>query len=50
MGDKCLPILVVGDEDKVHRLFLKGEDKCGLVGLFMCGNKPHVSRRDLDEG
>ena len=50
MTDKCLPTLVVGDEDKFHRLFRGGEDGCGLVGLFVCGNKPHMPRRDLDEG
>ena len=50
MGDKCLPTLVVGDEDKFHRSFRRGEDMCGLVGLFMCGNKLHVPRRDPNEG
>jgi hypothetical protein len=49
VADKCLPILVVGDEDKFHRPFRKGEDMCGLVGLFVRGNKPHVSRRDPDD-
>ena len=23
---------------------------CDLVGLFVCGNRPHVPRRDPDEG
>jgi len=50
VADKYLPTLVVGDEDKFYRSFRRGEDRCGLVGLFVCGNKPHVSRRDPDEG
>jgi hypothetical protein len=48
--DECLPTLVVGDEEKFYRSFSRGEDKRGLVGLFVCENKPHVSRRDPDEG
>ena len=50
VADECLPTLVVGDEDKFHRSFRGGEDGCSLVRLFVCGNKPHVSRRDPDEG
>ena len=50
VSDKYLPILVFGDEDKFHLPFLRGEDMCGLVGLFVCGNKLHVSRRDSVEG
>ena len=47
--DKCLPALVVGDEDKFHKLVSGGGDMCGLVRLFVCGNKPHVPRRDPNE-
>ena len=50
VADKCLPILGVGDEDKFLRPSRKREDRCGLVGLFVCGVKPHVPRRDQDEG
>ena len=50
VANKYFPSLGVGDEDKLHRPFRKGEDKCGLVGLFVGGNKPHVPRRDPDEG
>ncbi len=39
----------LGDKDKFHRRFPRGEDKCGLIGLFVGGNKPHVPRRDPDE-
>ena len=49
-GDKCLPTLVVGDEDKLHRPFRRVEDICGIVGLCVCGDKPHVPRWDPDEG
>jgi hypothetical protein len=48
--DEFLPTFGVEDEDKFHRSFRRGEDKCGLVGLFVYGNKPHVPRRDPDEG
>jgi len=50
VADKCLPTLGVGDEDKFYQLLRKGEDMCGLFGLFVCGEKPHVPRRDPDEG
>ncbi len=45
----CFSSLVVGDEKKLHRPFRKGEGRCGLVGLFVGGNKPHVPLRDLDK-
>ncbi len=50
VADKCFLTLIVGDEDKFHRPFHKGEDKRGLFGLFVGGNKLHVPRRDPDEG
>ena len=50
VADKCLSSLGIGDEDNFHRSFCRGEDRCVLVGLFVCGNKPHVPRRDPDEG
>jgi len=37
VADKCLPTLGVGDKDKFHWPFRRGEDKCDLVGLFACG-------------
>ncbi len=39
VADKCLPTLVVGDEDKFHRPFCGGEDGCRLVGLFAGTNR-----------
>jgi hypothetical protein len=39
-----------GDENKFHWPFRRGEDKCCLDRLFVCGNKSHVPDRDLDEG
>ncbi len=47
---KCLPTLFVGDKDELHRPFRGGEDWVGLVRLFVRGDKPHVPRRDSDEG
>ena len=49
VADKCLSTLGIGDKDEIHWPFRRGEDMCGLVGLFVRGNKPHVPRRDLDE-
>ena len=49
VADTCLSTLGFGDEHKFHRPFRRGEDMCGIVGLFACGNKPHVPRRDPDE-
>jgi hypothetical protein len=48
--DKCLPTLVVGEKDEFHRLFRGGEGRIGLVGFLVSGDKPHVPRRDPDEG
>ena len=45
-----LPTRVVKDEDKFNEPFREGEDRFGLVGLFVCWNKPHVLLRDPDEG
>ncbi len=42
--------LELATRTKVYRPFRRGEDRCCLVGLFMRRNKPHVSRRDPDEG
>jgi hypothetical protein len=42
MGDKCLPTLVVGDEDEVHRPFREGENRVGLFGLLVSWDKPNV--------
>ena len=50
VADKCLPTLRIGDENEFYRPFRRGEDKSGLVGLFVCGNNPHVPHRDPDEG
>ena len=50
VADKCLSTLCVGDEHKFHRPFCRGEDRWGLVGLIVCGNKPHGSRQAPDEG
>jgi len=50
VAGECLPTLVVGDEDKLHLPFRGGEDGFSLVGLFVCGSKPHVPRRDPDKG
>jgi hypothetical protein len=44
-----IPTLVVGDKDEFHRPFRGGEDRVGLVGLLMSGDKPHGPRRDLNE-
>ena len=49
VADECLPTLSVGDEDYFHKPFRRGEDMYGIVGLFMCGDKPHVPRRDPDK-
>ena len=46
---KCLPTLLVGDKEEFHRPFCGGEDLVGLFGLFVRGDKLHVSRRDPDE-
>ena len=40
----------IGDENKFYRPFCRVEGRCSLVGMFMRGNKPHVPRRDPDEG
>ena len=50
VANTCFLTLGVGDEDKFLLPFGRGEDKCGLVGLFVCGDKLHVPRRDSDEG
>ncbi len=50
VAGKRLETLVVGDEDEFHGPFRGGEDRYGLVGLFVCWNKPHVPLRDPDEG
>ena len=50
VADKCLSTLGVEDDHEFHRRFRRGEDRRGLVGLFVCGIKPHVPRRDPDEG
>ena len=50
VGDECLPTLIVGDEDEVYLPFRSGEDRVGLVGLIVSGDKPHVPRRDPDKG
>jgi hypothetical protein len=50
VADKCLTAHGIGDEDEFYWPFHRGEDRSGLVGLFVCGNIPHVSRRDPDEG
>ncbi len=49
VADKCLPTLVVGDEDEFHRPFRGREERFGLVGLLVSGDKPHVPRHDPDE-
>ena len=46
VADEFFPTLGFGDENKFHRPFRRGEDKCGLVEFFVSGNKPHVPRRD----
>ena len=38
VGDKRLPTLIVGDEDKFHWPFRGGEDGRGLVRFFVCGD------------
>ena len=48
--EKCVWTLGVGDEDNFYRPLRWGEARCGLAGLFMCGDKPHVPHRDPDEG
>ena len=53
VSHKCLTafgIIIVDDEDEFYWPSRRGENKSGLVGLFVCGNKPHVFRRDPDEG
>ncbi len=50
VADKCFPTLGFRDEGEFHRPFRRGDDKCGLVGLFVCGDNPHVPRRDPDVG
>ena len=49
-ADTYLSTLGVGDEDDFHRPFSRGEDMYGLVGLVVRENKPHVPRKDPDEG
>ena len=49
VADKCLPTLVVGDKDELHRPFHGGEDWIGRIGLLVSGDKTHVPRRDPDE-
>jgi hypothetical protein len=48
--EKFLPTLAVGDKNEFHRPFRGGEDRVGFVGLLASGDKPHVPRRDPDEG
>ena len=48
--EEAFPPLGIGYENKFHRPFGRGEDMCGLVGLFVKRYKSHVSRRDPDEG
>ncbi len=50
VAEESFPITGIGDENKFYRPFRRVEGRCSLVGLFMRGNKPHVPRRDLDEG
>ena len=49
VADKRLTTLDIGHEDEFYRPFRRGEDMSGLVGLFVCGDKPHVPRRNPDE-
>jgi len=50
VADICLTTLGIGDEDEFYRLLRRKEHRSGLVGLFVCGNKSHVPRRNPDEG
>ncbi len=50
VAEEAFPPLGIGYENKFHWPFGRGEDKCGLVGLFVKRYKPHVSRHDSDEG
>ena len=50
VADIRVPTRAVGDEDEFHWPFRRGENRGGPVGLFECGDKPHVPRRDPDEG
>ena len=47
---KSLPTFFVGDKDEFHKPSRGGEDRVGLVGLLVRGDKPHVPRRNPDEG
>ncbi len=50
VAEKCFPAFGIGDENKFHRPFRRVEGRGCLVGLFMRRDKPHVPRRDPDEG
>ena len=48
--EECFSATGIGDENKFYRPFRRVEGRCSLVGLFMRRDKPHVPRRDPDEG
>ena len=50
VSEESFPATGIGDENKFNRQFRRVEGRCSLVGLFMIGDKPHVPRRDPDEG
>ena len=50
VDEECLSSFLIGDEDKLHRSFGRGEVRGRPVRLLVRRYKAHVSRRDVDEG
>ncbi len=50
VAEESFPATGIGDENKFYRPFRRMEGRCSFVGLLMRGDKPHVPRRDPDEG
>ena len=46
--EECLPSFVIGNDDELQWSFGRGEVSDRPVRLFVCRDKTHVSRRDLD--
>jgi hypothetical protein len=46
--EESFPSFAIGNEDELHWPFGGGEDSGYPVHLFMCRDKTHVFRRDLD--
>ena len=48
VAEKLFSSLVVCDDNKFHRPYRRGEDKCGLVGLFVGRMCPTGIRMRVD--